>query len=207
MGQGTTCPVRRVLEHATTSYRFHVVVFVALEISVGRRCKGAQPSTAQILIICENDSFPVQGVVSPQKKYNFQLHALRNNVFRKKIAKKSPPPLPARAASMSEPWGGCCLPPPPPAGFVQKWSGHVFLNCISVSAFHVPRALLWTNLELSIEKLVGLNHPKHFLVGVCLCYGLQSQGPTDPHLYACVGMDCKPRVQGTPGPLQWNQNK
>ena len=29
----------------------------------------------------------------------------------------------------------------------------------------------------------------------CLCYGLQSRSPTDPHLYACVGMDCNPNVQ------------
>ena len=29
----------------------------------------------------------------------------------------------------------------------------------------------------------------------CLYYGLQSQSPTDPHVYACVGMDCNPRVQ------------
>ena len=35
------------------------------------------------------------------------------------------------------------------------------------------------------------------LVGAYLCYGLQSQSPTDGHLYACVGMDCNPRVQGT----------
>ena len=58
-----------------------------------------------------------------------------------------------------------------------------------------------------VEKLVGLNHPKHLLVGACLCYGLQSQSPTDPHLYACAGMDCSPRVQGTPGPFQWHQNE
>ena len=32
-----------------------------------------------------------------------------------------------------------------------------------------------------------------------LCYGLQSQSPTAPHLYAYVGMDCNPRVQGTQG--------
>ena len=32
-----------------------------------------------------------------------------------------------------------------------------------------------------------------------LCYGLQSQSPTGTHVYACVGMDCNPRVQGTPG--------
>ena len=38
---------------------------------------------------------------------------------------------------------------------------------------------------------------KHFLVGACLCYGLQSQSPSNPHLHACVGMDCNPRVQGT----------
>ena len=54
-----------------------------------------------------------------------------------------------------------------------------------------------------VEKLVRLNPPKLLLVGACLCYGLQSQSPTDPHFYACVGMDCNPRVQGNPGPFQW----
>ena len=32
------------------------------------------------------------------------------------------------------------------------------------------------------------------LVGAYLCYGLQSQSPIDPHLYAFVGIDCNPRV-------------
>ena len=40
------------------------------------------------------------------------------------------------------------------------------------------------------------------LVGAYLCYGLKSQSPTDRHLYACVGMDCNPRVQGTHSFLQ-----
>ena len=42
-----------------------------------------------------------------------------------------------------------------------------------------------------VEKMLDL------LVGAYLCYGLQSQSPTDPHLYAYVGMDCNPRAQGT----------
>ena len=38
---------------------------------------------------------------------------------------------------------------------------------------------------------------------VCLRrIGLQSHSPNDQHLYACVGLDCNPRVQGTPGPSQ-----
>ena len=56
-----------------------------------------------------------------------------------------------------------------------------------------------------IEKLLSLNHPKHLLVGACLCYGLQSQSPNDPHLH--VEMEYNPRVQGTPGPLWWHQNE
>ena len=40
------------------------------------------------------------------------------------------------------------------------------------------------------------------LVGAYLCYGLQFQSPTDGHLYACVGMDCNPGVQGAHGFLQ-----
>ena len=44
-------------------------------------------------------------------------------------------------------------------------------------------------------------------VGGCLCYGLQSQSPNDPHLCFYVGMDCNPRAQGTPGPFQWPQNE
>ena len=51
-----------------------------------------------------------------------------------------------------------------------------------------------------VEKLVDLSHPKHLLVGAGLCYELQFQSPTDLHL-ACAGMDCNPRVQSTPGPL------
>ena len=45
------------------------------------------------------------------------------------------------------------------------------------------------------------------LVGAYLCYGLQSQSPTDRHLYACVGMDCNPRVQGTHPFLHYQQNE
>ena len=45
----------------------------------------------------------------------------------------------------------------------------------------------------SRHKLVRLNHPNHLLFGACLCCGLQSQSPTDPHLYAYVGMDWYPR--------------
>ena len=102
--------------------------------------------------------------------------------------------------------------------------------CAIVSAFDVRSALLSTNLQGGgamlqlhwcfsiscamdayygkfsnrfIEKLGGLNHPKHLLVGACLCYGLQSQSPTDPHLCTCVGKDGNPRVQNTPGPFQW----
>ena len=60
-----------------------------------------------------------------------------------------------------------------------------------------------------IEKLVGLNYPKHSHVGACLCYGLWTAfwNLIDPHLYARVGLDCNPRVKGTPGPLQWHQNQ
>ena len=44
-------------------------------------------------------------------------------------------------------------------------------------------------------------------VGADLCYGLQSQSQTDPHLYAFVGMDCNSRVQGTHGLLHKQQNE
>ena len=40
------------------------------------------------------------------------------------------------------------------------------------------------------------------LVGAHMCCGLQSQSPNNQHLYAYVGMDCSPIVQGTHGFLQ-----
>ena len=51
---------------------------------------------------------------------------------------------------------------------------------------------IWTWFD---KKLVGLNHPKHLLVSACLCCGLQSQSPTDPHLCAYVGVDCNPEFK------------
>ena len=53
-------------------------------------------------------------------------------------------------------------------------------------------------LELVHEKIGGRGYlemlPCRY---ACSCHGLQSQISTDPHLYACVGMDGNTKVQGT----------
>ena len=103
-------------------------------------------------------------------------------------------------------------------GFRKKKSQIFFLPLPPFAEYHN------CGTDVVFAPLVRLKHPKHLLVGACLCYGLQSQNSTDPHLYACVGLDCRiglqshspndqhlyacvgldcnPRVQGTPGPSQ-----
>ena len=67
------------------------------------------------------------------------------------------------------------------------------------SKFCGGAGLLPGNCARAFTRFMGL------ILCTCLSRpvsGLQSQRPTDQHLYACVGMDCNPRVQGTHGFLQ-----
>ena len=152
--------------------------------------------TAQIPIICENNSFPAYGVVYHKEKTQKML-IFTCIPFEKMISAKiaiffvpTPPSdlntlvlhgaslfFVVSLASLLDCFQHLmCLVHyyrhEFTNGFVKKWLGHV-ANCIGISAFHVPWALLWTNLGL-----VGLNHPKQLLVGACLCCGLQSWSPT-----------------------------
>ena len=144
----------------------------------------------------------------PKQNINFQLHALHRMTSAKKVAK-------------------FFLPPPPSCDLntLVLHGASLFFVASLASGLDNVESLMWClqmlgssdvgtkcdvmketkkNAQICnwfVEKLVGLNQPKLLLVGACLSYGLQSQSPTDPHLYACAGMDYDPRVQGTPGPV------
>ena len=121
----------------------------------------------------------------------------------------------------------CCTPPPPciSHALVQATVGvgtviipyigvaytraRGVCSCLAfcgiVSAFDVPCSLLLVSWQTGFEKDWSSSTLGFWSAG--LCYGLQSQSPTDPHLCACGGMDCNPRVQGSPGCFQKHQNE
>jgi hypothetical protein len=73
--------------------------------------------------------------------------------------------------------------------FFQHFMHH-YLNTLARQHFTCPRHYYGHFWNWFVAKSVNLNH-------AYLCYELQSQSATDPHLYASVGMDRNPRGQGT----------
>ena len=110
VGTDGCCPFPTAAEchvvAATDSHTSHHIAYESLVLLLGT-------DTMPILLICENNSFPAQGVVVPQIKtqkcIDFQPHALGKNGLCQTIAQKYflPPPPIVRAASMSGPRVGC----------------------------------------------------------------------------------------------------